>query len=48
MGKTNIWFKKKTTAKCKKDTLARSHYATSSHIYSTGGLNLKLVELYLP
>ena len=34
--------------KCKKDTLARSHYATSLHIYSTGGLNLKLVELYLP
>ena len=49
MGKKNIWFKKKNgQKKGKKDTLAWSHCATSSNFYSTGGRNLKLVELYLP
>ena len=40
--------KKNGQKKGKIDTLARSHCATSSNIYSTGGRNLKLVELYLP
>ena len=39
--------KKKRPKKDKKVTLARSHCATLSSIHSTGGRNLKLVELYL-
>ena len=48
MGEKKYMVKKKNRQKKgKKDALARSHCATSSNIYSTGGLNLKLVELYI-